>query len=207
MPREYAAVQGDCVENIAYAFGLYPDTVWDHPDNADLRESRDSVVLKPGDVVTIPDVRQETVDVAPDQRHRFRRRGVPSMFRVALDLGETPIEGLDYTLSIDNGAAFYRGKLDGTGRIEHPMPPDSRHAKLTVEEQVFEFDLGHLLPISERQGAVDRLRGLGYLEDSDGVSDDRLVAATTSFQREKGLDATGELTDATRAALVDAFGC
>jgi len=207
MPREYAAVQGDCIENIAYVFGLCPDTVWDHPDNADLREFRNSVVLKPGDAVTIPDLRQETVDVAPSQRHRFRRRGVPSMFRVALSFGETSTAGLDYTLSIDNGVVFYRGTLDGSGRVEHPMPPDSRRAKLTVDEQVFEFDLGHLLPISERQGVVDRLRGLGYLEDSDGVSDDRLVAATTSFQREKGLDATGELTDATRAALVDAFGC
>ncbi|MHC4328990.1 MAG: LysM peptidoglycan-binding domain-containing protein, partial [Planctomycetota bacterium] len=154
MPRKHTVVQGDCIENIAFLYGFFSETVWNHPNNAKLRELRDSAVLKPGDVIVIPDLREKTIDIAAGKRHTFVRRGVPSRFRVELDLGETSIANLEYTLNIDNGTVLYHGTLDNSGRIDHPMPPDSRHAKLTVGEEVFEFDLGHLGLVEEREGII-----------------------------------------------------
>jgi hypothetical protein len=207
MPKTHTVVQGDCLEKIAHQYGFFPETIWNHPDNAKLRELRDPAVLLPGDVVVIPDLRVKTVGVAAGQRHRFVRRGVSSRFRVTLDFGERSTANLKYLLDIDNGTALYQGTLDSSSRIDHWIPPASRHAKLTVGEEVFEFDLGHLDPVEERQGVVERLRGLGYLEDGGEVSDKRLTAALRHFQRDNKLEPTGKPDDDTRAALVEKFGC
>jgi len=207
MPKTHTVVQGDCIDKIAYEYGFSPETIWNHPDNAKLRELRDPNVLLPGDVVVIPDLRQKTVGSPTGQRNRFVRRGVSSRFVVTLDFGERSTANLKYLLDIDNGTALYQGTLDRSGRIDHWMPPASRHAKLTVGEEVFEFDLGHLDPVEVRQGVVERLRGLGYLEDGGEVSDKRLTAALRHFQQDNKLEPTGKPDELTCAALVDKFGC
>jgi hypothetical protein len=207
MPKTHTVVQGDCLEKIAHQYGFFPETIWNHPDNVKLRELRDPAVLLLGDVVAIPDLRDKTVSVAAGQRHRFVRRGVSSRFRVTLDFGERSPANLKYLLDIDDGSVLYQGTLDSSGRIDHWIPPASGHAKLTVGEEVFEFDLGHLDPVEERQGIVERLRGLGYLEDGGEVSDKRLTGALRQFQQDNKLEPTGKPDDHTCASLVEKFGC
>ena len=50
--KHHTVQQGESVESIAHAAGHFWDTVWQHPDNAALRQLRRSPhVLLPGDVV------------------------------------------------------------------------------------------------------------------------------------------------------------
>ena len=48
---------GDTTTKLAFEHGLFPDTLWNHPDNEDLRSKRDDPnVLYPGDKIFIPDI-------------------------------------------------------------------------------------------------------------------------------------------------------
>ena len=54
--KEYQAREGDCISSIAYENGLFPNTLWNHPDNAELKRNRkDMNLLEVGDVVKIPE--------------------------------------------------------------------------------------------------------------------------------------------------------
>jgi len=207
MATKHTVEQGDCLEKIAHQYGFTPATIWDHPDNTRLREDRDPGVLAPGDVVVIPDPRLKTVTAAPAKRHTFVHKGVVSRFRVSLDLGDRDLSGVKYLLDIDDRTALYQGTLDDKGLVDHPIPPDAKHAELTLGDEVFQFDLGHLDPVLERTGQVERLRGLYYLEDGGDVSDKRLTAALSQFQRDNDLEPTGKADADTRDALVEKFGC
>lgn len=206
MAIKHTVEQGDCLEKIAHQYGFDPTTIWDHPDNAALSQRRDPSVLAPGDVLVIPALCKKMITAGPAIRHRFVRKGVVSRFRVNLDLGDVDLSGVKYLLDIDDRAALYQGTLDGECLIDHPIPPDSKHAELTVGEEMFQFDLGHLDPVEERAGQVERLRGLGYLEDGGDVSDERVLAALAQFQRDNELDPTGEPDGDTRDALKEKFG-
>src|SRR3990170_3615968 len=99
MPHSHTAARGESVESIAYAHGLFWETVWDDPGNAALREARaEPNVLAAGDVLVVPDLRPKEEQAATGRRHVFRRRGVPSVLRVRLLEGSTPRAGLAYTV-------------------------------------------------------------------------------------------------------------
>jgi glycosyltransferase involved in cell wall biosynthesis len=68
--------QGDSIQSLAAAAGFHWQTIWDLPDNADLRRTRrDPGILLPGDRVSIPDIRPKVVKAGTDTRHHFRLRG------------------------------------------------------------------------------------------------------------------------------------
>ena len=82
---DYVVRQGDCLQSIAHRFGLPVDVVWEHPDNAELREKRESpYLLLPGDRVAIPERRRRQEDGATENRHRFVLKGVPVKLEIRL---------------------------------------------------------------------------------------------------------------------------
>jgi hypothetical protein len=66
MPQQIIIKQGECLTTIALARGFVPQTIWDHPDNAELKELRHThQALLPGDRVVIPDLEEKNLPVTP----------------------------------------------------------------------------------------------------------------------------------------------
>jgi len=203
--------QGECIESIAAEHGLFWETVWDHPDNAELRRLRgDFNLLLPGDRLFIPDIRPKDDSGVTEQRHRFRRKGVPSKLRIVLeDEDGKPIAEQPYWLEINGEISS--GTTDGRGAVEHTISPKARRGKLYVgprRDLEYSLELGHIDPITEVSGVQARLNNLGFqCGPVDGMLNSVTRATIERFQQEHGLEATGDLSDATRDKLREVYGC
>src|SRR5215813_1534190 len=94
--------QGECISSIAFAAGFLPETLWDLPENADLKSLRkDLNILHPGDVVEVPELRLREEDRPTGARHSFVKKGVPALIRLQVFDGEKPRANQEYTLTID----------------------------------------------------------------------------------------------------------
>lgn len=83
MPKVHRVRSGDCVSSIAFANGLFWETIWNDPANASLKDERgDPNVLREGDEVTVPDLRIVDVSAGTEQVHRFRLKGVPAQLQL-----------------------------------------------------------------------------------------------------------------------------
>ncbi|PRP98597.1 peptidoglycan-binding protein [Enhygromyxa salina] len=209
MPIKHTVVQGDSISSIGFAHGIHPDTVWNDPDNADLRALRgDPNTLFPGDVVTVPDKRVRTYVGATDERHRFQRKGVPARLRVQFFLDDRPRADEVYTLEI-NAVEVETGLTDANGAVEVWIPPSARTGRILFHggAEAHDLSIGHLDPIDELSGVQGRLRNLGFFHGAvDGELSDALELSLQEFQASHGLDAHGLIDDPTRDALVRAYG-
>lgn len=199
----HLVVEGDSIPSIAYSAGLFPDTIWDHPQNSDLKTLRqDMNVLFPGDSVYVPDKQQRVETAATDKKHKFRRWGVPSRLRLQLFNVETPRADEAYELTIDGAAQ--QGTTDAKGVIEIWVPPGAKAGSLTIGEDnaVILLKFGHMDPLGELAGVQKRLSNLGYLCGTNpGQMDDATHEALRSFQRRFELKESGELDTETKAHL------
>lgn len=83
--RRVLAKQGDCISSLAYEHGLFWRTVWEHPDNSELKRTRKiPFQLLPGDCVIIPPLRTRQEACASEQRHRFLKKGVPAIVKIKI---------------------------------------------------------------------------------------------------------------------------
>lgn len=207
MARKHVIGPGDCIASVALANGFDPDTLWEHPDNAGLREQRESgFLLVPGDVVAVPDLRPREEACATGKRHTFRRRGVPEKLKIRLEDEGEPRARVSYVLVIDGKRTS--GTTDEDGKIEVWIPPDARHGELSVEgEPPFPIALGRLPPVSEEMGVRDRLRNLGLLDQEDLHDDHEVTLSLLRFQALHRLPKSGEADDETRRKLVEQHGC
>lgn len=199
---------GESVESIAFAHGLFWQTVWDAPENAGLREQREHPnLLAVGDEVFVPARRRGEVKAATGRRHVFRRRGVPAKLRVQLCEHGEPRAGLAYTVACEG--VTVDGETDAQGWVDCWLPPDTRRGelRLALSGEVYAFDIGVVGPSTSVAGVQARLRNLGYLGGPlSGEFDDATRTALQGFQGDNELDATGELDEATVEALRAAHG-
>lgn len=203
--REHRVQQGDCFSSIAHEYGFHPDTLWCHGANTELRTRRgDCNVLSPGDVVAIPDQQTKAESCATDQRHRFRRRGVPAFLRLRLLVEDEPRAGESYVLEVD-GVEIASGVTNGDGLLEERIPPNAVSAALRFADgSVVALDLGELDPIDTIAGVQGRLLNLGYdCGDVDGALSEQTHEALRAFQTKHGLAVTGEPDEATKSKLAD----
>lgn len=205
---EHTVEQGECVHSIAAEHGLFWQTIWDHPDNAELRELRGSPsVLHPGDVLFVPDIRRKEVTVAMRERHRFRRRGVPAVLRLRMVADGEPVADTPFELEFDGRTVT--GTTDAEGRIVESIPPGTREGTLYLGEDRVEYplQLGALDPVEEVTGVQARLKNLGYdCGRIDGDPAERTQAAIRQFQEAQELEVTGELDQATKDRLRELHG-
>jgi len=207
---EHIVRQGDTTTSIAQEHGFFWETIWDHPNNEELKSSRENPnVLHPGDVIFIPERRERQESGATEQRHRFRRKGVPERLRLRLlDEDDEPRADISYSLEIDGN--LFTGTTDSEGMIEHSIPPNAGTGRLLVgdsQEEEHELNLGHLDPISEISGVQARLKNLNlYLGEVNGEMNDETGLAIMEFQQRHDLEETGEMNDETRGQLEEVHG-
>lgn len=208
MGKSHVVEAGECVGSIAFANGFFPRTIWEHPENADLRAKRkDPNVLLAGDVVQVPDLRSKEIPVAAGQSHKFVRRGVPERFRLQLRRRGKPRADLRFELHVEG--KVIEGRTDASGTLEAWIPPDAKEGELLLVEtgERYRLALGKLDPVEELSGVQHRLFNLGlYQGPLDGKAGPSLAGAVKAFQVRHGLPDTGELDGATRAKLKEAHG-
>jgi N-acetylmuramoyl-L-alanine amidase len=200
--------QGECISSLAFEHGFFPGTLWSAPENRELRELRgDPNVLRPGDVVIVPEKRAKEVALPTGKRHRFRRRGVPEKLKVRLLIDGEPVANEKYELTVDGEPRD--GRTDGEGRVDEFISPLARRATLRLDRSRDEIELllAHLDPIGEITGVQARLANLGFYHGAiDGQLGVLTEEAIQRFQASRALEPYGELDDVTRAALVEAYG-
>ena len=207
MPTRYTIRQGDSIVDVAYRHGFFADTVWNHPDNTELRERRKNKnILMPGDVLIIPDKRPKEHTGDTGRRHRFRVLGIPAVLRLQLFDDDEPRADQSYRITI-RGPGFEKttaGTTDGEGVLEVSCPPSATEGEIVVgpDELHLELRLGHLDPIGELTGVQKRLNNLGFdCGEPNGQLGPSTQHALLIFQARFGLEETGEPDDATRALL------
>lgn len=208
----YTVKQGDCILSIANKFGCSWETLWNHPDNAALKQRRAGAanVLLPGDVVHVPVKTARVETAATDQRHRFVEKISRAQVRLRLlDRKREPRTAVQYVASVDGVTSS--GASDGAGYITIPVSPAARELELTVTEgektELYTLPLGAIDPIDSLSGVQQRLTNLGYQCTAElGTKGDATTAALRAFQKEMNLDASGEVDDATRQQLKQMHG-
>jgi N-acetylmuramoyl-L-alanine amidase len=77
MAKNFKVGLDDCISSIAFENGFYWETLWNHPNNANLKNDRkDPNILKPDDIVHIPDLRLKEVTKPNEQVHKFKLKGL-----------------------------------------------------------------------------------------------------------------------------------
>ncbi|MFO0653353.1 MAG: peptidoglycan-binding protein [Polyangiales bacterium] len=208
--RPYIVRQGDYVAKIAAQLGCSEDEIWSHEKNKELRESgRTKGVLAPGDVLYVPDVAVKRPAVAIQSGNPFGGN-VPrvSVRLIFAERGE-PRSKKKYRVWCSGEKR--EGTTDDGGALSVDVPVTAAMIRVEFEDPFASYPvwIGHVDPSTEQSGVVVRLRQLGYLPGGGALPDDDDASTTDAvkaFQRDRRLDVTGELDEATRSEIEKAFG-
>jgi hypothetical protein len=203
MPASVAVGLGDCIASVAAARGIIDWRVL--VDDALAKKRPNPDVLVEGDVVVVPDRAPKILQLATGASHKLRVVSLVVLFRVTVrDDAGAAVAGKKYRLTV--GELTFDGVTGDDGAIEHTVPAVAKHGALElwlgegaegVEGYLFPLELGALEHESVDRACWSRLENLGFVVDHRvGAAD-----AVRGFQRREGLAVTGELDDATRAAL------
>lgn len=207
MPDTLIVSLGDSIPSIAMDNGYFWRTIWDFGANATLKSKRKNPnVLFPGDQVVLPDKTTKSVSKPTDARHKFKRRGEPSMLRLQLMLDDEPRANEAYRLNIDGGRLIKTGSTDANGVLEEVIPGDAKTAELSLKngKEVFNFAVGNLNPVDTISGVQQRLNNLGLQAGpEDGEMNDQLHDALKRFQTKYNLPETGEIDAAVQSKLLE----
>jgi len=212
----YTVQQGDHLSKIAHAMGFSSyHTIWDHPNNAALKQQRQNPnVLFPGDVLFIPDRETREESRPTDQKHKFQKKKPDLKLRLTLeDIYEKPIANASCVLML--GGDTRTVTTDGSGKIEQDIKPDVHDATLTIQDAQTPFQgsqiaikIGDLDPVTEVSGQTARLNNLGYCAGAvDQPDADAFESAVEEFQCDNNLTVDGICGPQTQAKLKQAHGC
>lgn len=209
---EHVVQQGECLASIAARFGQSVVSLWGLAENAGLRALRgdDPYVLAPGDVVRVPRPQRTSLVLATGRRHVIRRIGTLVPFQVTCRHNDAPRANLGFTLELRGmKGQLIHGTSEADGTVRADIPATARGGVLRFEDGrgTIAFELGALDPLDTLTGIQARLQSLGYYRyEVDGVFGPRTARAVTEFQRDAGVNVTGQIDDATRAAVERAYG-
>jgi hypothetical protein len=208
MAESYQVKQGDCIASIADEKGFFPGTIWDHPNNLELKNRRKNEnALMPGDTVYIPDKRLKELSEPTNSVYKYRLKNTPAQLRLQLTEDDKPKANLPFVLIVDGQQVSKPGeRTDSRGFVTAAIPPKAKSATLelvdgenTIE---YELKLGHLNPASEISGVKHRLSNLGFYEGPlDENFDEEFKESLRDYQEHFGLTVSGELDQKTRDQL------
>ena len=206
--KAHQVEQGECLSSIAYECGFFPDTIWNHPQNAELKRKRNNPnALLLGDIISVPDKRIKEVSIPTNQVHKFRVKNVPAKLRIQFMLQGQPRANALYTLTIDGQLMSEpEARTDSRGFVTCPISPLAKHGKLVLGEgenrDEYSLQLGYLNPVSDLTGAKQRLLNLGYYSGPiDQDLSEETKQAIRTFQASSGLASTGEMDQMTQSKL------
>jgi hypothetical protein len=216
MSDTHIVEQGEHLSKIAKDNG-FPDyrTIWDHPDNAQLKKLRQNPnVLYPGDEVIIPDKEEKEESGSTEKRHTFVvKKAALKLVLFLEDIFEKPIAGATCALLV--GDQTFQLTTDAKGKIEQEIPLDATDASLVIRgdqtpvaDEIIPIKIGSLDPVEFISGQQARLNNLGYFAgDVGGVDQAALQSAIEEFQCDHGLFVDGICGPKTRAKLKEVHGC
>jgi len=213
MAKRHTAKPGDDIPSLAARYKLRRwQQIWNHSDNAELKSRRaDPSMLNPGDRVVIPDPEKKQVGKPSGDKHRFQTGS--DKIRICLvmkDRDDKPIASRPYTLTIDD-VEIAKQSTGADGKIEHEIPagaksgllefaPDAKHPDLQFK---WKLHLGWMNPVDEVRGIQGRLRNLGYpCGPVDGKIGKLTRAAIAMYEKDKGRDPSGKISDTIRNELL-----
>jgi hypothetical protein len=217
MAGYYVVSQGEHVPGIAWAAGFHDYlTVWNHPNNANLKSQRENPnVLFAGDRVFLPDRELGQYSRSTDQQHQFVMKRQLLELRLTLsDQYEKPIANTPCILIVDSKS--HNLTSDVQGKIEQVISHSAKNATLVIQDSKetpaggvsIPIKIGHLDPVEEISGQQARLRNLGYYSGAiDGQASDDLDSAMEEFQCENHLIVDGICGPQTRTKLKSIHGC
>ncbi|MEN8151889.1 MAG: hypothetical protein ABFS86_18890, partial [Planctomycetota bacterium] len=160
---EIEVAEGESIPSIARDRGFFWRTIWEHPENAALKEERESPnVLFRGDRVFVPDKEMKEFPCATGERHDFKLKGDPVKFVLQLKKLGRPRKDEPYVLVIDGVPT--EGTTDGDGKLEAWMPGNVQTAELRLNDgqEVRQLRISRLDPVETTAGAQQRLNNLGF---------------------------------------------
>jgi hypothetical protein len=182
------------------------DTLWSHPDNAELRARRDANLLIAGDTVAVPARDDRFDDCATAHRHVFvvRRGQLRLRLRFEQPRGE-PWQAGKCDVVIQGAVTTMSRDTKGALAVDVPMGVQQVEVGGLFESNVVLWT-GDLEPIDTDRGVRQRLLDLGLVdvEDPPGA---QVRAALEEFQCDEGLPVTGEADASTRSRLREVHGC
>jgi hypothetical protein len=215
MAGNYTVKQGDHLSSIAHAAGFSDfRTIWNHPNNLDLRNLRKNPhVLFADDQIFVPDRTVKEEDRPTDMKHKFKKRGSKLQLRLVLeDIYEKPIANAQCLFIIEGDSRDVTS--DSDGKIEEEIPANAHNAILLIKDPQTPFfnsqmniRIGSLDPETELSGQKERLNNLGYnAGDPIRPEDDQFRSAVEEFQCDFGLAVDGDCGPATQAKLLAVHG-
>ncbi len=211
-------VDHEDIPTIALLHGINDwSTIWEHPENAELRRTRTNpLLLASGDHVFVPE--DEPDFVAGSGRHvEFRPAPPLSELRMIMlvlqDSRGNPFAKKRFQLRYGDGTM--EGLTSERGEVNCFVPYTQNAPTLTVfprdgNEQlrlVWPLQLGWLEPVETTIGLKGRLRNLGYtinaLDESTGED---FEFAVRLFRLQHELPDSGVIDDQLRRRLVEAHG-
>jgi len=205
--------ENESCSSLALEHGFYWGTIWEHGQNASLRQKRkDPNVLAADDDIFIPEKVEKVVSKGTEAEHKFVRRGEPTKIKMQLLENGEPRKDADYVFECDG--ELVNGKTDGEGILEQFVPGDAKSAKLYFKEmkEVHNLNIGSLDPHDLATGIAQRLKNCGFTFPGsvpkgmsakeafeDGKLGNKAMRALKNFQAQNELEATGKLDEATIA--------
>lgn len=222
--RPYVIRKGDYLTKLGHEMGFDPSFVWAHPKNKELVAKRkNQEVLKPGDILWIPDEARRKMPVEMETQNSYVAR-VPKMPLVlTLKLGGKILKKEPYIIRglgrLPDGTGAKKeevsGETDDKGVLRLAPSVHVREIEVVLPKRKKELRLfvAGLAPDNELTGVRMRLKNLGYLgakhqgaERYEALDPAQLEAAVRAFQTDAGLEVNGVVDEKLTKKLVEVHG-
>jgi hypothetical protein len=205
--RPYVIQQGDHLRKLAFRIGFDPDSVWNDPSNAQLREKRTPNLLYPGDVLYVPDA-DEVGAMALDvgTRNPYQASVPRVRNRLVFSNSDGPMAEEPYAIrGLDAPAGATA--MDGSITLSVPVTLREFHIHFKRRNVIRAVRVGDMDPINEDSGVDKRLQHLGFLSPPPywDITVQRATALRL-FQAAVGVSQTGIFDATTQKALVERHG-